>query len=297
VRWVLLGFVLLGCGPESSVITAGDTTQGSSNGAGPTTTGSSTTSTTSTTADADTSTTEPDNEFETGSFIPVDPKGGGSIECDVWAQDCWPSDKCQAWANDGGMHWNATRCSLVDKAPASLGASCFATSDGYSGTDTCDWDTMCWNVDATTDLGTCVARCGGSEASPSCAEGLTCFGSNEGVINLCVPSCDPLEPACADGFACVQSSFDEFGCIPAGLVPSEAGSPCEDWNGCGTGLVCTTSASLPSCEASSCCASLCDVTAADSCIDGVDDVICDRLFDQGSAPAGLDDVGVCRLPP
>jgi hypothetical protein len=300
VRWLLLGFVLLGCGPESSVIASAETTQGSSTSAGPTTTGSSSdtgsssTSTTNATADADTSTTEPDNEFETGGFIPVEPRGSGSIECDIWAQDCKASDKCQAWANDGGTHWNAVICALVDKNPAALGESCVVLGNAYSGIDTCDGATMCWNVEPDTNAGTCVARCSGSEANPWCADGLTCFVSHEGVINLCVPGCDPLAPSCADGFACVLSSFDVFGCIPAAIVPSEPDSPCEHSIGCGTGLSCTPATSLPSCDGSSCCAALCDTAIADACVDPR--LTCAPLIEEGRTPRGLENVGVCRFP-
>lgn len=257
----------------------------------------STTSTTSATGDADTSTTEPDNEFETGSFIPVDPKGSGNVECDVWAQDCKASHKCQPWANDGGVQWNATLCALVDKNAAALGEPCVVLGSAASGLDTCDHDTMCWNVDASTNVGTCVARCTVSEANPTCDDGVTCMISHNGVINLCVPPCDPLLPSCDDGFACVQASLDVFGCVPSAVVTTVLGAPCDPTIGCGTGLLCTEASTLPNCDDTACCAPLCDLHVAGACPDRHADQTCDPVFVDGTAPPGLEDVGVCRIPP
>jgi hypothetical protein len=111
----------LACGPVVGVGGDATTSGGTSTGGGAaaTTSGG---GTIATSADAVT-TSEPDPTLpvdETGSsstevdpsagFI-VDPDGGGpSIECDQWAQDCPPGEKCMPWANDGGSSWNATRC-------------------------------------------------------------------------------------------------------------------------------------------------------------------------------------------
>ena len=293
---MLLGFVFLGCGPESSVIASGGTTHGSSSGVGPTTTGSSTTSTTSTaststtstTADADTSTTEPDNEFETGSFIPVDPKGGGSIECDVWAQDCQASHKCQAWANDGGASWNATLCALVDKAPVGLGEPCLTPFGPLCGIDTCDHDTMCWNVDPSTEQGVCVARCGGTENAPVCDDGFACFVANDGTIQVCLPPCSARAPACPDGSTCTHSSLGGFACVPTSLVATQLGAPCETAIvGCGAGLLCTHGGDVPGCTDDVCCTALCDTESPSSCADAAQ--VCAPLDDESG-------VGACGVP-
>src|SRR5262245_15971404 len=45
-----------------------------------------------------------------GAMFVERPDGGGSNECDVWAQDCPPGEKCMPWANDGGSSWNSLRC-------------------------------------------------------------------------------------------------------------------------------------------------------------------------------------------
>ena len=53
-------------------------------------------------------------------------------DCDVWAQDCPPGQKCSAWADGGGGAWNATRCVEItgDGAP---GEPCTTIGGGVSG--------------------------------------------------------------------------------------------------------------------------------------------------------------------
>src|SRR6187431_2409029 len=74
-----------------------------------------------------------DGGFDDAGFI-QDPDGGGvSIECDGWAQDCQAGEKCMPWANDGGMTWNAMRCSPLAPDPALAGEACTVEGAAFSG--------------------------------------------------------------------------------------------------------------------------------------------------------------------
>jgi hypothetical protein len=159
--------------------------------------------------------TEDTTETGISSGFITDPDGGGvSIECSIWDQDCDEGEKCAPWANDGGSAWNATKCVPVDANPSQVGDSCTVEGSGVSGVDTCDVSSMCWDVDPETNEGTCIAFCSGSENAPVCDDPTTsCSIANEGVLTLCLPSCDPLSQDCPDGQACYPID-NSFVCAP-----------------------------------------------------------------------------------
>src|SRR5690606_7229360 len=55
---------------------------------------------------------------ETGVVFLNRPDTGSTAECDVFAQDCPPGEKCTFWADDGGSSWNALKCVPVVDDPA-----------------------------------------------------------------------------------------------------------------------------------------------------------------------------------
>lgn len=202
--------------------------------------------------------------------------GGGSVECDLWSQDCPDGEKCMAWANDGGDQWNAARCSPLDPNPTLLGEACTVEGSGFSGIDNCDVGLMCWNVDAD-NTGVCAALCTGAEANPSCPGALQCGAITE-VLSLCVDGCDPLAQDCDDGEACAPE-LSGFFCAPAG--PAQPGEACAV-DGCAAGSVCIDGAAALDCSDLACCASYCDPTAP--------------VCPQGATCVALDDApefGVC----
>ena len=235
----------------------------------------------------------------TGSFI-TDPDGGGvEIECSVWDQDCPEGEKCSAWANDGGSSWNATRCVPLDANPAQPGDTCTVEGSGVSGIDTCDVSSMCWDVDPETNEGTCVAFCTGSENAAVCDDPTTdCSIANDGVLILCLPTCDPLIQDCADGQACYPID-DTFVCAPdaSGDDMGADNDPCEFLNACDQGNICLGAAAVEGCPAGSagCCQPVCDLTDADpaGCTAAE---MCTPWFEEGNVPPGYEDVGVCALP-
>lgn len=114
--------------------------------------------------------------------------GDNPFACDAWAQDCPQGEKCMPWADDGGDVWNATRCTPLEPSPAQNGDECTVVGGVASGVDDCDISSMCWNVDANTGLGVCVAFCGGTQDAPTCEDPATvCMIDGSGALNLCLP--------------------------------------------------------------------------------------------------------------
>lgn len=229
-------------------------------------------------------------------FIP-DPDGGGvSFECDIFAQDCPEGEKCMPWANDGGGAWNATRCSPVDAMPDLIGESCTVVGSGVSGVDSCEFASMCWNVDDNGE-GVCVEMCGCSEVTPICQTPDTaCAISNQGALALCLAACNPLDPAgCLEGEACYPVN-GLFLCAPDASGDSGAvGDPCEFINACDTGTLCLDAAAVPGCAgATGCCSSMCEIGDDTSCLAGQ---ACVGYYEGGQAPdACWAQTGVCTIP-
>jgi len=225
-----------------------------------------------------------------------------SLECDVFAQDCPVGEKCMPWANDGGDMWNATRCSPVVPDPGDPGEPCLVEGSSVSGIDSCDLGSMCWGVDDETLTGTCVAMCTGTIEAPICEEeGTVCAISNGEVLAVCLLACDPLAQDCPVGEGCYPVQ-DEWVCSPDGSEGSGYGAPCEFINACVPGLVCLDSSMVPpgeACEgAAGCCTEICDVAdpAGDmQCTGAPGGQVCEPWYDDGRAPAGLEDVGVCTV--
>jgi hypothetical protein len=210
-------------------------------------------------------------------------------------------EKCMPWANDGGNAWNATRCSPVDRNPAQVGDPCTVEGSGVSGIDNCAISSMCWNVDPETNMGQCVAFCSGSEANPVCEDPQTsCSILNEGTLILCLPNCDPLLQDCQEGEGCYVTN-DTFSCVPdAGGEMGAFGEGCEFLNVCDPGLFCANPDGVPDCAGSiGCCSSFCDFSDPDAsaaCPGAAGGQECVLFYEEGQAPPGYEDVGVCLIP-
>ncbi len=227
-----------------------------------------------------------------GGFI-CEPDVTSSIECSTWEQDCPEGEKCMPWANDGGSAWNATRCSPIDPNPDDVDEACTVEGSGVSGIDSCVLGAMCWDVDPETDMGTCVPMCIGSENNPMCEDpGRQCTISAEGVLTLCIPQCNPLEPGtCPELQACYPIN-DGFTCAPD--ASGDGGGvfePCEFINACDSGTMCANSEVVGVCDEAfaGCCTPYCD-TEAPVC-PGMTD--CFPFYEEGLAPPGYETLGVC----
>lgn len=236
-----------------------------------------------------------------GTFI-IEPDHPEGPTCDVWAQDCPPAEKCVPYANDGGNSWNSLKCVPVMEDPAKPGEPCFVVDNGVSGIDNCDFGAYCFYVDPDTNEGECVAMCIGTPESPMCPdpENTYCALTSDGVINLCIDRCDPLEQDCSEGEVCIDTIGGEFLCVLDGSGDEgQLHDACEYANACDPGFMCVTDpdAAAMECDpaATGCCEPFCDATKPNMC-PGMGQV-CTPYFEEGQAPPGKEHIGVCTLPP
>lgn len=244
------------------------------------------------TADAETT----DDGTDTGAadtsgvgFVPPDDFMAVS-ECDPFMQDCPEDEKCVPYASSGS-NWDANKCVPVTGSGAP-GDTCVAAPIAEA-TDDCGADSVCWDtmdIDGQ-DVGVCTSFCDGTADAPICEPGSSCLIANEGSITLCIGTCDPLLQDCGDGLACFWANTG-FNCI---FTTQEfpTGEPCGFINDCAPGNYCADAAALPVCDGSACCASFCDLTDP---VCGVAGTECVTFFEEGMAPPGFEDVGLCILP-
>ncbi len=212
-------------------------------------------------------------------------------ECDPFMQDCPEGEKCVPYASDGGNVWNANKCVQVT-GDGAVGDSC--TWGGIvEATDDCGADSICWDVMDVDGqaIGVCTQYCEGTADNPICPMSTSCIIINEGSINLCIANCDPLLQDCGAGLGCFWANT-AFSCIfTAGEIPPN--EPCGYINDCAPGNLCADAASLPSCAGSACCTPFCDLADPACATMGTE---CVTFFEEGMAPPGYEDVGVCVLP-
>ena len=184
-----------------------------------------------------------------GHIFLLDPDVPAAIQCDVWEQDCPPGEKCQAVSLDeDSPYFNATRCRPIADDTVGIGESCIVEDYAFSGYDNCGADAFCFFTN--TDLiGTCIERCAGSAASPTCSACHVCPISSRPIILPCLPECDPLLDDCPAGQAC-HFFYGSALCIADGAA--QAGDPCEHLGECAAGLECRAV-----CDGELCCTPRC----------------------------------------
>lgn len=323
-RWLLLSAILvvIGCGPGSATTTAtsdaastcdasacASSGAGSSSGVastGPTsagTAGSSSHGSGSTTgaSTTETSTCEPASQFEeTDCDFICRVDVASDVECDVLAQDCPCGQKCLAYDGEGVGYHSSIKCFDLT-GNGQLGDPCIANPIADGGDD-CGPGLMCWYLQED-GSGECIALCTGKLGGPfECPVGSNCYIEEGGVLSLCIPECDPLLQDCGPGQVCVLGNGYRFSCAPdwSGDTGGE-GAPCEGSIDCGPGLICTPEFSYPSpsCgDSNGCCTPFCDLTNGEADCQGlsVEGATCVAYFEEGQAPEGHEDVGVCGLP-
>ena len=273
---LVLVFTLAACGPDAIDASTSSGAETSSTDT-PTDTGSSETS------------GDPTSPPDTGDPLLDLPEG----PCDPWQQDCPDGSKCVPVAENG--NFNTSRCVPIggDQAP---GESCVYGGPS-EGTDDCDATGYCWNsveVDGVL-VGECLAFCTGTVDTPMCPEGSFCSVSAEGSVNLCLPICDPLAQDCDEGFGCYWANF-EFTCIVTGGPGLGTGDACGYINDCSAGGLCVDASLIPDCMGASCCTDWCDLGLGDAGCAALPGTSCVAFFEEGAAPEGSEDVGVCIIP-
>lgn len=280
-----------GNGGQSETGGGGTTTEVTTTGVQPTTSGGTTSGVAETGGSSDTG---------SGFIPPAETEGPGGTECSVWDQDCPEDQKCMPYADNGSNAWNATKCVPVDRAKGQPGDTCTVEGSAVSGFDSCDKGVLCWDVKPDTMMGTCVAQCMGPEASPSCESDSSCFISNDGVLTLCLPKCDPLTQDCANDNLCIPNPQkpEEFTCVlDASGEEGQTFDPCEYVNSCDKGFYCAATSAGMECDPNStgCCLPFCDLSEMDAMCPGVGQE-CVPWYTAGEEPPGLENVGLCSLP-
>ncbi|MCY1061576.1 ribulose phosphate epimerase [Nannocystis sp. SCPEA4] len=219
------------------------------------------------------------------------------VECSVWQQNCPRGLKCVPYSADGDGAWDSLRCVPIAPDPGQPGQPCTVEGSAATGIDTCDLGVMCWDVDADTLSGTCVAMCEGSPREPVCADPATaCASGNDGVLNVCLPACDPLAQDCAADELCIAFG-DDFTCNPDGSGDEgQLFDPCGFVNDCDPGLFCAAPAAASECDpnAAGCCLPYCDLDLPPKCPGALQQ--CLPWYTPGEAPSGHEDLGFCALP-
>lgn len=220
-------------------------------------------------------------------------------ECDVFTQDCAPTQKCTPFSGDGDTTWNDVRCSTVASAPKQLGEPCVAPAGPVGGEDDCDIGLMCWNVAPAGTDGVCIALCEGSITAPTCPTGTVCSVYNGGALPICLPTCDPLGGGCGEGELCIPqgSGGGQFVCaVDASSTEGDYGDPCLAFNKCNPGLFCAPASAVPGCiDAAGCCSRYCDLDDddPDATCDGVSQGQVCVPFDEAAPAPGTESVGGC----
>jgi hypothetical protein len=224
---------------------------------------------------------------------------GPMYECDLYAQDCRPGEKCTVWASGGSNSANASKCVPVVDDPAATGEPCQIKGAPLSGLDDCELGDYCFNnIDPETLEGVCVPFCVGDVSDPYCEDRFyECIICSDSCLPLCLPMCSPLAQDCAPSQACYPIQ-DTWHCAPdASGEQGGYGDPCEFLNTCDPGVVPPGQA----CEgASGCCTEICDITdpAGDlQCAGAAEGQTCQPWYEEGAAPRGYENVGACALPP
>lgn len=221
-----------------------------------------------------------------------------SDTCDPYAQDCPLGQKCTVL--DG---FADTHCVDIIPEPRGLGETCTLSDYLLSGHDDCALGLVCWEVDPDTGVGTCHALCTGSPDSPTCADPARhCWPICQSCwFGICLGGCDPRLADCPNGHVCVPEYYGTHGDFLCQIDNSDEegqyGDPCEWYSTCDPGLYCAAVAAVPGCPpGDGCCAPFCDTDAPD-CPDADLGVACLSWYDPGDAPPGLEDLGLCVLPP
>jgi hypothetical protein len=253
--------------------------------------------TTATGTDSETSTeTATGTDSETSTDTPTTTEGGESM-CNPKIQDCPEGQKCVAYDSMATNYWDANKCVDEPMNAGAVGDPCNIDmgESVFSGLDNCSKGTICLNFDfATGQGGTCTAYCGEGN---TCGEGELCLESaNEGVLPVCLQSCDPLLQDCEDMQGCYgDSTFGGFICFTPdpGENIGDDNSPCEYTNACLAGFSCQAAETVEGCMgAMGCCTPFCSVSGGDADCAPTED--CVPFF--ADPPPGTADVGVCVIP-
>jgi len=261
------------------------------------------TNTTTTTATPTSGTPEPDTTTAQDSLdfvLKLDGPPEDGIECDGFKQlhpECPPGQKCTPDGDSAHTH-----CVAIVDDPKGLYEPCTLTGDGWSGHDDCDLGMLCWNFD-NEGHGTCIGFLDCPDGLCSCVDpAATPSLCQECLFGYCLPPCDPFVQDCPNSGLCipVNNGSNGFTCTPdASGDAGQVNDPCEFVNGCDPGLYCISAdAASSACakDSQTCCQPFCDLAFNVPCPNP--DQQCLQWFDPRTPiPPGLENVGICAIPP
>ncbi|MCA9662697.1 MAG: hypothetical protein KC486_30435 [Myxococcales bacterium] len=206
--------------------------------------------------------------------------------CNLSDAPCPEGMKCIL---DGGQ--SKTQCVDLVADPKQFGDACDGASDPFDDVDDCDDGLICFGSE---EGGICIPFCGIGEDF-SCPSGYLCSTCQDCVLGLCIPSCDPVGDDCSPGQVCIPEDNGFVCVVDASAREGAFGDPCEFVNACDPGLVCLNPDYVPDCDSAGCCTPFCDL--GDPQCPDLPDLECIAWFEEGQAPADLEHVGVCAIPP
>ena len=261
----------------------------------PTSTTSTTTASTPTTGTLEPTTT-------TAPTLPgfaIDPDLPGSEQCDGLKQldpECPRGQKCTI--DDAP---SVTQCVDIVDHPKGLYEPCTMMGNAWSGLDDCALGMLCWDVDER-GHGVCVGLCDGTDQECKCVDPTAnLIFCQECAFGLCFPWCDPLLQDCSGDDLCIPSGADFLCVVDASGDEGQTNDPCEFENSCDKGLVCldpkvASSACVQ--NATGCCQPFCEFMEGQPGDCPNPDQQCLQWFDpMMPIPPGLEDVGICAIPP
>lgn len=221
--------------------------------------------------------------------------------CTPWEDLCLEGDRCARFASQPQGWADATECVPIDANPSGVGESCTVQGWIFSGDDDCDRGMYCAGWEWDSQVGYCVETCGGTADDPTCATPGTVCDVQEPVLNLCLPTCDPLAEACPGEIdICEQSNYSDYWvCWPEydPIPGQDHGAPCVYNNGCDSGFTCVAGDLVDAfgCNGGNqCCTAVCDLTAVpDDCPGDQESCIPYPYYPSGQPAPGYEHVGIC----
>jgi hypothetical protein len=235
------------------------------------------------------------------SFVPAPDFGtvGEGEVCSLYEPNCFAGLKCVPADTDHSGWWDTGHCQPIDPNGHDLYESCSYAEGPFVGPDDCDAESFCFMLDED-GVGECFGYC--LVPDPKAPWDYACedpgaipyIGCQE-CFCICMPQCNPLAQMCDDGQMCLPAGNEGFLCgVDASGAEGQIGDPCEYVNVCDPGLLCTNADAVPGCEgAIGCCSPFCDLDDGDS--NCPSEWTCIPWFEDGRAPPGQEDVGVCGV--
>ena len=279
---------------DGTTETQGSSTTDSTSTSDATTTDGGTTATTSTTS----TTTDGTATETTGMPDTTTTTGGGGEVCDPKLQDCPQGTKCTATNLLPGDYWNDNRCVPV-MGTQGLGESCQIAdlNEPGNGLDDCDVGLICLNFDDQ-GKGYCSEFCNKDDECDS-GQGLCIPDINDGLLPICLATCDPLLQDCVAGQGCYgDPAGPPFICFnpDPGESSGMKNAFCEFDNQCLAGFSCVDAAKNAGCTPGdkACCTPYCDLGDPNPQANCDAGEKCVAYFNE-SYP-GYEDVGLCVIP-